>query len=82
MVINGQAKISEVGVAIPPQIVTSQSLMAEIQADTRFGIPLNWVNKKIGIEERRFAEPGTEPSDLATEAAFNALDQTNINLNT
>jgi len=78
MVINGQAKISGVGVAIPPQIVTSQSLMAEIQADTRFGIPLNWVDKKIGIEKRRFAEPGTEPSDLATEAAFNALDQANI----
>lgn len=79
MVINGRSKISGVGVFFPSQIVTSISLMEEIQAEKRFGIPLNWVDKKIGIEERRVADEGTLPSDLATSAAIEALKNASIN---
>jgi len=79
MVINGKSKIAGVGISLPPQIVTSQSLMSEIQSDTRFGIPINWVDTRIGVEERRVAIEGTLPSDLATEAAINALADAGIN---
>ena len=79
MVINGKSKISGVGVSLPPQIVTSKSLMEEIQADTRFGLPIDWVDTRIGVEERRLAADGTMPSDLATEASINALEEAGIN---
>lgn len=78
MVINGKSKISGIGVAIPPQIVTSVSLMEEIEADKRFGLPLNWVDSRIGVVERRVASEGTLPSDLATEAAINALNDAGV----
>ena len=55
------------------------SLMEEIQADTRFGLPINWVDTRIGVEERRVAAVGTMPSDLATDAAINALADAGIN---
>ena len=58
MVINGKSKIAGVGISLPPQIVTSQSLMEEIHADTRFGLPINWVDTRIGVEERRVAAVG------------------------
>lgn len=78
MVLNGHSKISGIGVSLPPQIVTSISLMEEIQADSRFGLPLNWVDTRIGVEERRVAKDGTMPSDLATEAAQKAFLQSGI----
>jgi 3-oxoacyl-[acyl-carrier-protein] synthase III len=78
MVINGRSKISGIGISLPPQIVTSQSLMEEIQSDTRFGIPVNWVDTRIGAEERRVASSETLPSDLATEATEYALAESGI----
>lgn len=81
MIINGSSKISGVGIHLPDERVSSVSLMEEIQADKRFGIPLNWVDKRIGIVERRFATSESRPSDLATEAAINALEQSGVEPN-
>ena len=78
MIINGSSKISGVGIHLPDERVSSVSLMEEIQADKRFGIPLNWVDKRIGIVERRFARSESRPSDLATEAAINALENSGV----
>jgi len=72
-------KFWELAFFFPSQIVTSISLMEEIQSDKRFGIPLNWVDKKIGIEERRVAAEGTLPSDMATSASIEALKNASIN---
>ena len=58
MIINGSSKISGVGIHLPDERISSISLMEEIQADTRFGIPLNWIDRRIGIVERRFAAAG------------------------
>lgn len=81
MIINGSSKISGVGIHLPDQRVSSVSLMEEIHADTRFGIPLNWIDRRIGIVERRFADAATEPSDLAAEASINALGKAGLEPN-
>ena len=78
MVINGSSKIHAIGISLPSQIVTSVSLMEEIEADKRFDLPLDWIDTMVGIKERRYAEIGTLPSDLATSASENALNGSGI----
>ena len=78
MIINGKSKISGIGVALPPQIVTSQSLMEEIHSESRFGVPANWMDTRVGIEERRFASEKTMPSDLAAEASMSAIENAGL----
>ena len=78
MIVNGCSKIAGVGVYLPDERISSVSLMEEIEAERRFGIPLNWVDRRIGIVERRFADGRAEPSDLATAASVNALSRAGI----
>jgi 3-oxoacyl-(acyl-carrier-protein) synthase III len=78
MVINGNSRIAGVGIFLPDERISSISLMEEIQAEKRFGIPLNWVDRRIGIVERRFAACTAEPSDLATEASRTALAKAGV----
>lgn len=78
MIINGSSKIAGVGIHLPDERVSSVSLMEEIKADKRFGIPLDWVDRRIGIVERRFAGSDNRPSDLAAEAAKNALTRAGV----
>jgi 3-oxoacyl-[acyl-carrier-protein] synthase-3 len=78
MIVNGSSKIAGVGIHLPSERISSVSLMEEIEAEKRFGIPLNWVDRKIGIVERRFADSRSEPSDLATEASISALARASI----
>ncbi len=78
MVINGSSQIAGVGIYLPEERISSISLMEEIQAEKRFGIPLNWVDRRIGIVERRFADSRAEPSDLATRASITALAKAGI----
>lgn len=78
MVVNGSSKIESVGIFLPEERISSVSLMEEIQAEKRFGIPLNWIDRRIGILERRFADCNTQPSDLAAEAAIKALAKSSI----
>lgn len=78
MIINGSSKIAGIGIHLPDERVSSVSLMEEIHSEKRFSIPHNWVDRRIGIVERRFADPATRPSDLASEAAANALSKAGI----
>ena len=78
MVVSGSSRISGVGIYLPDERISSISLMEEIEAEKRFGIPLNWVDRKIGIVERRFANCNAEPSDLAVEASVTALRKAGI----
>ena len=78
MIIHGNSMIKGVGVYLPEEKVSSVSLMDEIQSETRFGIPKNWIDTRIGIEERRFAKPDDAPSTMAIKAAQNALERTGI----
>lgn len=59
--------ITGTGSFLPPKIVTNAELSAKV------GSTDQWIVEKIGIRERRYVEKGTGPSDLAFEAAKNAL---------
>lgn len=78
MVITGNSMIESVGVYLPEQRVSSISLMEEIKSDTRFGIPTNWIDRRIGIMERRMAKPGELPSTLAINASRSAIAKAGI----
>ncbi len=78
MVINGNTEITSLGIYLPEQKVSSISLMEEIQSESRFGIPHNWVDRRVGISERRMAISGTMPSELAIKASYIALERANL----
>lgn len=78
MVVNRKSKICSLDVSFPSQIVTSESLMEEIKSESRFGIPHNWIDTRIGIKERRFVDSNTKPSDLAIDASRKALNSAGI----
>lgn len=66
------AKIIGTGSALPPRRVSNQELVAQLASQ---GIETSdeWIVSRSGISFRHFAEPGTMASDLATQAAQQAL---------
>lgn len=68
------AFISGTGFYVPPTRVTNEELR------TRYGIDTTheWIHKRTGIEERRFAEEGVATSDLALHAAEAAIARAGI----
>lgn len=75
-----KTKIHSTGVYLPPEIVKSDDLFAEIHSEKQYGIATDWMSKKMGIIERRVAPIDAKPSDLAIPAAQKALENApNIN---
>ncbi|MFT6100068.1 MAG: 3-oxoacyl-[acyl-carrier-protein] synthase-3 [Arenicella sp.] len=68
-----KAQILSTGVYLPPQIVTSDYLLEEIDSERQYGIPLDYLSKEMGIIERRVSDHGTLPSELAIKAAQEAM---------
>lgn len=68
------AFISGTGFYVPPQRVTNDDLR------TRYGIDTTheWIHKRTGIEERRYAEEGVTTSDLGLHAAEAAIAKAGI----
>ena len=78
--IQKRAKIYSTGIHLPTEIVKSDDLFAEINSETQYDIPINWMSEKMGIIERRVAPSDAKPSDLAIPAAKQAIDEaTNVN---
>jgi 3-oxoacyl-[acyl-carrier-protein] synthase-3 len=61
-------EIIATGRAIPPRRVTNDDLAAKIDTSDE------WIRSHTGIGARHYAEPGTATSDLAIQAARNALE--------
>jgi 3-oxoacyl-[acyl-carrier-protein] synthase III len=61
------AGIAGVGSALPERRVTSAELAAGLAIDGE------WIERRTGIRERRYAEPGERVSDLASRAGEAAL---------
>ncbi|MFT6158827.1 MAG: 3-oxoacyl-[acyl-carrier-protein] synthase-3 [Myxococcota bacterium] len=68
------AMITGTGMYVPPRVVTNDDLAKDFGIDTTH----EWIVKRTGIEERRFAEPGVGTSDLALEASKMALEDAGI----
>lgn len=68
------AYISGTGFYVPPKVVTNQALIDEYGIDTTD----EWIQRRTGIRERRFAAEGVSTSDLALPAAEQALEAAGI----
>jgi 3-oxoacyl-[acyl-carrier-protein] synthase III len=66
------AAIASVGASLPETVVPS-GVIAE-----RFGVDADWIVRRTGIHERRFAADGERLSVHAARAAMRALDQARI----
>ncbi|MCP4694494.1 MAG: beta-ketoacyl-ACP synthase 3 [Desulfobacterales bacterium] len=64
-----KTRILGVGSYLPPRRLTNDDLI-ELGVDTSD----EWIYRRTGIRERRMADPGTTTSDLAHQAAVNALE--------
>jgi 3-oxoacyl-[acyl-carrier-protein] synthase-3 len=62
-----RAGICGLGAALPEQRVGNETIAA------RVGVSAEWIQRRTGISERRYAAPGQRVSDLATSAARMAL---------
>jgi 3-oxoacyl-[acyl-carrier-protein] synthase III len=68
------AYISGTGFYVPPRVVTNDDLAKDYGLDTTH----EWIVKRTGIEERRFADEGVGTSDLAVPAAEQAIERAGI----
>ncbi|MBW2464679.1 MAG: ketoacyl-ACP synthase III [Deltaproteobacteria bacterium] len=68
------AYISGTGFYVPPRVVTNDQLREEYGIDTTD----EWIRKRTGIEERRFADEGNAPSDLAVHASKMAMENAGL----
>lgn len=71
------AFISGTGFYVPPRRVTNEDLRTEFGIDTTH----DWILQRTGIEERRFADDGVGPADLAVFASEAAIKNAGIDKN-
>src|ERR1700722_7941585 len=67
-----RAKISSVGVYVPPRLLTNADLEKMVTTNDQ------WIVERTGIRERHIVEKGVATSDLATEAALDCLRKRGI----
>lgn len=66
------ASLSSIGAYIPSQIITNDDLSKIVETSDE------WITKRTGIKERRFADDSEATSDLATKAAKLAIKRANL----
>jgi acyl-CoA:acyl-CoA alkyltransferase len=74
----GHSRIVSTGVFLPDTRLTSREIMSAIDSVNRFGIPADWLERTMGISERRTASLDMLPSDMAARAAHEALETASI----
>jgi 3-oxoacyl-[acyl-carrier-protein] synthase III len=62
-----RARISGIGMNVPERVVTNDDLSAHMQTSDE------WIRKRTGIAERRYADEGVSTSALAVPAALAAI---------
>jgi 3-oxoacyl-[acyl-carrier-protein] synthase III len=67
-----RAKISALGTYVPPRLLTNEDLEKMVETSHE------WIMERTGIRERHIVDQGTATSDLAVEAAKQALEQRGI----
>ncbi len=71
--------IESVGWVLPQNVVTSAELEGAFSHTLqRLGLPPGQLEKLSGVKERRFWDPGTQPSQVAAMAGEKALEQAGI----
>jgi len=67
-----KVKISALGCYTPPRVLTNRDLEKMVQTNDE------WIVNRTGIRERHIADPATATSDMAVEAAKQALESRGI----
>ncbi len=67
-----RAKISSVGVYVPPRLLTNADLEKMVATNDQ------WIRERTGIRERHIVDEGVATSDLAVEAAKACLEKRGI----
>jgi 3-oxoacyl-[acyl-carrier-protein] synthase III len=67
-----RVKISALGTYVPPRVLTNADLEKMVDTNDQ------WIMERVGIRERHLVEKGVAASDLAVEAAKNALAERGI----
>ena len=67
-----RAAITSLGLYVPDRVVTNAELEKRVDTSDQ------WIRTRTGICERRYAEPGTPTSELATRAARECLERRGI----
>jgi 3-oxoacyl-[acyl-carrier-protein] synthase III len=70
-----RAKISALGTYVPPRLLTNKDLERMVETTDE------WIMSRVGIRERHIVDKGVASSDLAVEAAKNALQERAITAN-
>jgi 3-oxoacyl-[acyl-carrier-protein] synthase III len=65
-------KISALGIYVPPRLLTNKDLEKMVETSDE------WIMSRVGIKERHIVDKGVATSDLAVEAAKQALAQRGI----
>jgi len=65
--------VTGLGGYLPPRRVTNQEILQRVCDTTGYRIPVGLIERGTGIQERRFAAPDEQPTDLACQAAKAAL---------
>jgi 3-oxoacyl-[acyl-carrier-protein] synthase-3 len=74
----GHSRIVGVGSYTPERCITSKEIMETLDSENRFGVSTDWLERAMGIRERRVSPEGWLPSDLAVAAAKSALDDAQL----
>ena len=67
-----RAKISALGTYVPPRLLTNADLEKMVETSN------DWIVERTGIRQRHIVDKGMATSDLAIEAAKNALQERGI----
>jgi 3-oxoacyl-[acyl-carrier-protein] synthase-3 len=67
-----RVKISALGTYVPPRLLTNADLEKMVDTNDQ------WIMERVGIRERHLVDPGVASSDLAVEAAKQALAERGI----
>ena len=68
------AYISGTGAYVPPRVVTNDDLVNDYGIETSD----EWIQKRTGIKERRFADEGVGSSEMGAKAAEQAIEAAGI----
>jgi 3-oxoacyl-[acyl-carrier-protein] synthase-3 len=67
-----RTQISGLATYVPPRLLTNQDLEKLVETSNE------WILQRTGIRERHIVDPGVATSDLAKEAALNAIAQAGL----
>jgi acyl-CoA:acyl-CoA alkyltransferase len=74
----GHSRLISTGAYLPKDTISSRNLLEEIDTENRFDVSYDWLERTTGIKEKRVVSDDLLPSDMACEAAREAMETAGI----